>query len=506
MKLRKPEASYLRKRGTANRCRAGVYVAFPPNWQLGVTSAEHTTAGNTIAMSELPQVYYLDDPKSFAYSTARARWPKILTQTKDESIKLHIERNSSNVELVKQGKEILAGIDELIKSIENSAEVRFFTQKEIEFIPSLESYNIMFQELKSTPSWLNGPWLLLECYLYRYLDLLIKSKSEWFTFDCFEAIKADAFKSSSLGIYELAIRYKVLSEELKKTESLDLEKAKFLFEEFIDISLWGNATDLSLLANATLEDIQSRQGKEARAKSAKNIIDNDLPEAWSRFLSVPAEERRIDIVLDNAGFEFYTDLSLALFLLDAKLVKNVVFHCKSRPWMVSDTMVKDYDIFIKDMQNVEWFPDHREEMDYFVDSIERYHKNGQFSLKDSEFWTSAYDYTHLAPTETKFGGAELYQYFQKSTLVIVKGDLNYRKLTADRQWPKTTEFTTALGPLAKSNIHVLALRTCKADVCVGLQEGVEEELIENWKKLGNEVGELWCSSGKWAVISYSAGN
>jgi uncharacterized protein with ATP-grasp and redox domains len=460
----------------------------------------------TSSMAELPKVYFLDDPKSFAYSTARARWPKILNQTKDESIKVRMEKNANNVELVKQGEEILAGIDDLIRDIESSSKVRLFTAEEIEFIPSLESYNIMFKEFGSSPSWLNGPWLLLECYLYRYIDLIVKSRKEWFDYDTFEVMKRDAFKSSSLGVYELAIRYKTLSEELKKTEEIDLEKAKFLFEEFIDISLWGNATDLSLLANATLEDIQSRQGKEARAKSAKNIIDNDLPEAWSRFLSVPEENRRIDIVLDNAGFEFYTDLSLALFLLDAKLVKNVVFHCKSRPWMVSDTMVKDYGLFIEDMKNLEWFPDHRVEMDYFVESIEKYHANGQFTLKDSEFWTCAYDYTKLSSEETKFGGAELYKYFQDSTLVIVKGDLNYRKLTADRQWPKTTSFATALGSLAQSNIHILALRTCKADVCVGMAEGVEEELIEYWKKLGNEVGELWCSSGKWAVISYSQGH
>ena len=100
----------------------------------------------------------------------------------------------------------------------------------------------------------------------------------------------------------------------------------------------------------------------------------------------------------------------------------------------------------------------------------------------------------------------MYEYFQDSTIVIVKGDLNYRKLTGDREWPKTTPVKTALNSLAHSNIHILALRTCKADVCVGLPDGLEEELVENWKKAGNEVGELWCSSGKWAVISYSPGN
>lgn len=417
----------------------------------------------------------------------------------------HAEK-SEDAELKKQSEHIVEGIELLLREIEEGVSIRKFTESEVALIPSLQSYNDILATMKEKPTWLAGPWLFTECYLYRVLDTVVKSQSKWVDFDIFEVLKRDTFKSSKFGIYELAIRYKKLSEELKKTPQVETEKLRILFEEFVDISLWGNATDLSLLANATLEDIQSRQGKEAREKSAENIIANDLPEAWSRLVAVPFEERRVDFVLDNAGFEFYTDLSLSLFLLDAKLVKTVVFHCKTRPWMVSDTMVKDYKLFLQDMRNSDWFPDHQEELEYFVSSIEYYHSTKQFQLVDSEFWTSALDYSYLSPHETKYGGAELYNYFQESTLVIVKGDLNYRKLTGDRMWPKTTPFVNAIDQLATSNIHVLALRTCKADVCVGLPDGLEEKLIEFWKQQGNDVGELWCSSGKWAVISYSAGN
>lgn len=457
---------------------------------------------------DIPEPYNLNDPKSFAFATARSRWPTIIRKAK-EDVSKHAE-SSNDDELKTQGETIVESITGLLNDFENDSNIRLFTESEVKFIPSLQSYNDVFLGMEKNPSWLNGPWLVIECYLYRLLDVIIKKHSKWFNFDIFEFLKRDTFKSSAFGIYELAIRYKQLSEEIKSSLNsnidIPIEKLKFLFEEFIDISLWGNATDLSLLANATLADIQSRQGKEAREKSAKNIIDNDLPDAWKRLLSVPYEDRRIDFVLDNAGFEFYTDLSLTLFLLDSKLVKNVVFHCKTRPWMVSDTMVKDYKLFIEDMKNTEWFPEHQIELKYFVDSIEHYYSSKQFQLVDSEYWTCALDYWNITPEETKYGGAELYKYFQASTLVIVKGDLNYRKLTGDRQWPKTTTFKTALNKLANSNIHILALRTCKADVCVGLPEGLEQELITNWKKLGNEVGELWCSSGKWAVISYSSGN
>lgn len=456
-------------------------------------------------MVALPGVYNLGDPNSFAYSTARERWPNIIQKCKEDAL-THI-KESNDPELIEQGNIIVKNIENLLFDIKNGSPVRKFTEEEVKFIPSLESYNEKLNKLDQMPNYLSGPWLLLECYLYRILDLFIKSQSKWIDFDIFESLKRDAFKFSKFGIYELAIRYKILSEEIKNSKnSIDIENLKFLFEEFIDISLWGNATDLSLLANATLEDIQSRQGKEARAKSSKNIIDNDLPDAWNRLLSVPFEKRRIDFVLDNAGFEFYTDLSLSLFLLDSKLVKNITFHCKTRPWMVSDTMIKDYKIFINDMKNKTWFPDHREELDYFINSIEHYYNNKQFQLVDSEFWTSALDHWDISPSETKYGGSQLYDYFQNSALVIVKGDLNYRKLTGDMKWLRTTPFVVALNKLANSNIPILALRTCKSDVCVGLAEGTEEKIVKEWKSLGNEVGESWCYSGKWAVISYSPGH
>ncbi|TID15004.1 hypothetical protein CANINC_004675 [Pichia inconspicua] len=451
----------------------------------------------------IPQTYDLSDPKSFAFSTARQRWPTILLKAQQDVQKF--VNLSNNEELKLQGKNIVHAIEQIIENIKNNSPLRLFTDAEILLIPSLQSYNDDLKKLDSQPTWLSGPWLLIECYLYRLLDLRIKSESKWIDYDIFENQKREAFESSAKGIYELAIRVKHLSEQLKNT-SVEEEKLKALFEEFIDISLWGNATDLSLLANATLEDIQSRQGKEARAKSAENVVDNDLPQAWKHLISVPQGKRRIDVVLDNAGFEFYTDLALTIFLLDAKLVDSVVFHCKTRPWMVSDTMIKDYKIFIDDMLNEKVFPDHHDELQYFVNSIEHYKSTGQFSLTDSEFWTSSLDYWNLGPEETKYGGAELYHYLQSSCLVIIKGDLNYRKLTGDRQWPRTTPFKVAIQSLSSSNIPILALRTCKADVCVGLDEGMEEQLIKKYKNMGNDSGELWCSCGKWAVISFCSGN
>ena len=69
---------------------------------------------------------------------------------------------------------------------------------------------------------------------------------------------------------------------------------------------------------------------------------------------------------------------------------------------------------------------------------------------------------------------EVLEELRKSGLVIFKGDLNYRKLTQDAAWSPTTPFEESLGALA-GELDLLALRTCKSDVCVGLREGQAEE-------------------------------
>ena len=102
-----------------------------------------------------------------------------------------------------------------------------------------------------------------------------------------------------------------------------------------------------------------------------------------------------------------------------------------------------------------------------------YFSSGQFRLAmphDAPLGASVNDLSDYWTWPDSYGllperAPNLHRELQASDLVIFKGDLNYRKLTQDAQWPPTTPFIRALGPLAGTT-NVVALRTCKAEVCV----------------------------------------
>ncbi|ODV66283.1 DUF89-domain-containing protein [Hyphopichia burtonii NRRL Y-1933] len=455
----------------------------------------------------LPLPSYNDDPKSFAYPTVHKRWPTIIEGAIDD-LNLTIKQDPN---LAKSGSVIIEKLSKLLKDFKNDLEIEPFTQDDIKLNPSLTHYNDHFSQLNPIKkiTWLTGPWLYLECYLYQLIHLFFLQSDEpfWSTFDIFNRLKTKTFQQSESGVLELCKRYQVLHDQLtNESNKIDESLLKILFTEFIDISLWGNATDLSLLAgNVTLEDIKSVQGAEVRKKNEEKIIVNDLPQAWSEFISSKGN-RNVDIVLDNSGFELFADLILTLFLLDSKLSNQITIHCKEIPWFVSDTMPKDFDALLNQLIDPSFYPNiHNSNEDSKLiinlhNQLKHYFDTGKLKVSHHSFWTLSYNYWEIPQF------SDLYNQLSSSSLIIFKGDLNYRKLTGDLQWDKTTPFLTAIQQLASSKLPILTLRTCKADVTVGLPKGLNEKLIETYKNDGNEVGEFWTSSGKWAVISFSNGN
>lgn len=346
-------------------------------------------------------------------------------------------------------------------------------------------------------SWQASPWLFAECYLYRRVQALFSASVFWTTFDVFKAQKDDSLLASQKAVEGLCRLYvQGIGHNASETESAD---ASYLgFVEALQSALWGNAIDLSLLSEPSTTEISALQEHSTFAAARSRIVDDDTSHVWSYIQSTAFRNGtgRVDIVLDNAGFELLTDLVLALYLLDQGIAQTVQLHAKPFPWFVSDVTPTDLPSLLRMLRSSNAFPV-RQFVDPFMIRLEHALSSGGITIVQHWFWTTGSSFWEM-PTRAR----DLRDQLASSDLVIFKGDLNYRKLTYDGLWPHATPFEDALGPLGRgSGIKILALRTNKADVCVGLESDGQVRLLD---EAFPDKG--WVRNGKHAVISFSSGS
>ena len=344
-------------------------------------------------------------------------------------------------------------------------------------------------------TWLRSPWLYTECYLYRLIHTFFsRSTLFWQSFDMFGTIKRQSFVDSKKGAIELIQRFRVILQVIREKRAIDEATQRTIFGEMIQISLWGNATDLSLLTSFSAKELNSRQGKSIR--ETKNVLVDDTEQVWDLF-SKPRSSNRseiLHIILDNAGFELLTDLVFVGYLVEIGYFKKVVLHGKRMPWFVSDVNLEDITYLIDGLSSGSIYRDLDSNEDMVIREVGRYWQSlmnsGKMEFRTESFWTTQHPFGRMPTVDL-----DLFTELSRADLVVFKGDLNYRKLTYDGMWPYSTAFSEALGPLARRHgskgLRTLVLRTCKADVCVGLQPGQEKTLEHGWT-----------TSGKYAVVSY----
>lgn len=198
----------------------------------------------------------------------------------------------------------------------------------------------------------------------------------------------------------------------------------------------------------------------------------------------PPQSEWTSFYLDNSGFELFTDLVLADFLVSSRLAREVHFHGKCFPWFVSDVTANDFQWTIRQTvaANHKW-------MSKSGVQWKSHLKEGVWSYHDHPFWTQPHEFCDM-----EADAPDLYATLQGADLVLFKGDLNYRKLTGDREWAHTVGFNTALRGFAPAPL--CSLRTLKANVQVGLQPGQGETL--------SSQDPDWMTSSKYAVIQFSS--
>ncbi|KAJ5137620.1 hypothetical protein N7526_003853 [Penicillium atrosanguineum] len=438
---------------------------------------------------------------SMAKQTAETRWAKIIQGTVDD---IGETAAMENIDDQKRAESIAIQIalKELKKEIEKNNALMYvlllqapirrnsrrFRPLQDDGKPDIEEWNNQLAAIGEC-SWVHCPWLFGECYMYRRIQRILTSSKHWQNHDVFKRQKDSTFVKSKTAVEELADLYMHTVTETGLAQHESKEEAKKLL--FIEMT-----ETYHFLANLTLEDLQNLQGRDAIQKSQRNIVDNDTDDVWTYLQRTAGQpSRQIDIVLDNAGFELFTDVLYAAYLLDTGISTSVRLHTKESPWFVSDVIPSDIESLFKHLESSDCFPN-REYLDQLTLRLRKLFKSGAITTTSDPFWTTPFSF-HEMPSKAP----ALFKELQNSYLVIFKGDLNYRKLTRDGLWPHTTTYEEALGPLGKqSGIKILALRTNKSDVCVGVPTQREVDALNEEAPSG-----AWIQNGKYAVVSFNEG-
>ncbi|KAG5277586.1 hypothetical protein AALO_G00119320 [Alosa alosa] len=423
---------------------------------------------------------------SFAYLTIRDRLPTILTKVIDT---IHRNKNKFFEEYGEEGvqaeKRAISFLSKLRNELQTDKRVLPLTdgQEDAETWNSYLQYQQSHQGELSPVSWFSSPWLYVECYMYRRIQEALWLNPPVNEFDVFWEGKSQSFLDSTAAITALCTHMELVRRGL--THSSDSHTLDQLFK-LLQVSLWGNKCDLSISAGQ--ENSQKGSPLDSLDSLRAFVLVNHSKQVWSVLAAARGDGQgqrspgRVDIVLDNAGFELVTDLVLADFLIAAGLATEIRFHGKSFPWFVSDVTARDFEwtILQTSAANHKW-------MSACGVQWKRYLKEGVWSYHDHAFWTLPHDFGDMASS-----APDLYASLRSARLLLFKGDLNYRKLVGDRDWPHTTPFHLALRGFHPAPL--CSLRTLKANVQVGLEAGQGEEL--------STATSTWMTSGSYGVIQF----
>lgn len=390
------------------------------------------------------------DRDTFCFLSIRDRHPVTITKIIDAIFKLGCK--NSNLET--DTKNVVAFLSRLKNRLQ--------TDKDLELIECSEDdvgyWNSTIKELADDgKSWFTAPWLTVECYMYRMIHKAFQDtvNLKYPEFDVFRQEKTDGTLSSISNMGKL-------SELFCKSDDM----FQNLIALFIKISLWGNRADLSILKHFNL-DLSDMQQSANIDKNDEMILNNDTEKIVSHLTSL--NDGHIGIILDNSGYELFGDLCLAECLIRTNQVNKITFHMKSIPWFVSDVTEYDMDFLLQALKSSD---------DSNLQSLgntwfKRFEK-GQFVRTDHLFWTTPNGFWKM-----KSVSPDLYNELSGYDLLFFKGDLNYRKLVNDRQWPYDTSFKTALEGFNPTKL--CALRTIKSDSIVACSVDKVKHILETDK-------------------------
>jgi hypothetical protein len=212
----------------------------------------------------------------------------------------------------------------------------------------------------------------------------------------------------------------------------------------LEACLWGNRVDLSYAVAAS----------RARGEDDDLLVDE-------RAAALPLLARagaHVHVIADNAGTELALDLALVDALLEEPTAR-VTIHLKMQPTFVSDALSKDVWQLLRRMRDSDGV------LYRLASRLDASFAAGRLELMPDPFWTGP-RFLWQAPTHLRVA-------LTAATIVVLKGDANYRRLIGDALWPPATPLHEACSYFPSP---IVCLRTMKSDPIVGLPRGLAEGL------------------------------
>ena len=384
----------------------------------------------------LPPPIMTSDPGSFAWHTFKYRIPAIV----EEIITLNRFPGEINRNLEELKQEITDGRIRGLREV--APDTDFWEQVSRPYVGR---------------SWLDVPWYWAEAFFYRRILEATSyfQPGEWHLFDPYSAKKQTEWQPNAAPALVAAALGHLPSEKFTR------------FEALLHRSLWGNRIDLSY--NVAGDLARASQLEEDRA----NLVIDDTPRIWEYLTRQP--RHTLVLITDNAGTELLMDLALVDFLLNHCLVQQVVMHLKPQPFFVSDAMVADVRAGLEALR---YGSEHAEALRV---RLLDYLRAERLVLTSHWFYASSLFYFEM-PEDLK-------SQLTAADFVILKGDVNYRRILGDAHWPVSTPFEriTYYFPAPFAN-----LRTLKGELIVGISEDLAAQL--------SRLEPDWLTNGRRGLI------
>lgn len=387
----------------------------------------------------IPPALMTSEPGSFARYTIVERKPQIIRQVMEDNV-----YPADIMSALQACKDEIAHLH--IRPLSESA-------------PDTEFWNTALSAY-SGRTWLEIPWYFAETYFYRRLLEAVRyfQPGEWHGHDPFHVQKQ---KQMEADIQRLAVA----------GEQFFNQEPGALFEWLLHSSLWGNRTDLSHYS------VRSKSDDSLDTLKYRHLILIDHTAQLYEFLAEGVQ--RVDFLNDNVGRELFFDLALADYLLQEGKARQVHMHVKNQPFFVSDAMPDDVQQSIALLKVARIAP--MRELGVRLDDALA---TQRLAITSDPFLTTCLVYRQMPP--------HFRDQLAQADLVLLKGDVNYRRLLDDAHWPFTTRMEDVTGYFPAS---FAVLRTLKGEIMVGLKSGQAEVIAAK--------DPQWLTNGKRGVIQLS---